>query len=97
MTYIAEPIQRTELRSLAKVIRKILQVEDRLYIPVITILENVMPMLFPNFMSDGSRISFRKKSTSDGTPVVEINITKSTHTGGVKYQKIHFIKEDDEQ
>ena len=49
MTYIAEPIQRTELRSLAKVIRKILQVEDRLYIPVITVLENVMPLLFPNF------------------------------------------------
>ena len=49
MTYIAEPIQRTELRSLAKVIRKILQVEDRLYIPVITILEKVMPLLFPNF------------------------------------------------
>ena len=49
MTYIAEPIQRTELRSLAKVIRKILQVEDSLYIPVITILENVMPLLFPHF------------------------------------------------
>lgn len=49
MTYIAEPIQRTELRSLAKVMREILQVEDRLYIPVITILENVMPLLFPDF------------------------------------------------
>lgn len=40
MTYIAEPIQRTELRSLAKIIRKILQVEDKLYIPVILVLEN---------------------------------------------------------
>ena len=49
MTYIAEPIQRTELRSLAKVMRETLQVEDRLYIPVITILENVMPLLFPDF------------------------------------------------
>lgn len=45
-------------------------------------------------MSDGTRISFRLKSTSDGTPVVEINITKSTHYGGVKYQKIHFIRSD---
>ena len=49
MTYIAEPIQRAELRSLAKAIRKIFQIEDRLYIPVITILEKVMPLLFHNF------------------------------------------------
>ena len=46
-------------------------------------------------MSDGSRISFRVKSVSDGTPVVEINITKSNSTGGVKHQKIHFIRSDD--
>lgn len=49
MTYIAEPMQRAELRSLAKSIRKIFQVEDRLYIPVITVLENVMQLIFPNF------------------------------------------------
>ena len=49
MTYIAEPIQRIKLRSLAKIIRKILQVEDRLYIPVISVLENVMPLLFLDF------------------------------------------------
>lgn len=65
------------------------------------IADGTEKVLFDNLkvtsMSDGSRISFRKKSTSDGTPVVEINITKSTHTGGVKYQKIYFIKEDDEQ
>lgn len=47
MNYIAEPIQREELRSLAKEIRKIFSVENKLYIPVITILENVMPILFP--------------------------------------------------
>ena len=47
MTYIAEPIQRTELRSLAKAIREILQVEDRLYIPVITILEKALPCIWP--------------------------------------------------
>lgn len=49
MIYIAEPIRRNELRSLAKQIRRILQVEDRLYIPVITVLERVMPLLFPRF------------------------------------------------
>lgn len=38
-------------------------------------------------MSDGSVITWRKTSTSDGTSVVEINISNSTHTGGVKKQK----------
>lgn len=44
-------------------------------------------------MSDGTIITYRKTSTSDGTPVVEINISNSNHTGGVKQQKIHFTKE----
>lgn len=44
-------------------------------------------------MADGTIISMRSTSNSDGTPVVEINISGSTHTGGVKEQKIHFIKE----
>lgn len=30
---------------------------------------------------------------ADGTPVVDINIRRSTHTGGVKDQKIHFVLE----
>lgn len=42
-------------------------------------------------MQDGTILSFREKSASDGTPVVEINIKKSNANGGVKYQKIHFI------
>ncbi len=45
-------------------------------------------------MADGSIITMRKVSHSDGTPVVDINIERSTHTGGVKKQKIHFIKEE---
>lgn len=45
-------------------------------------------------MADGSVISMRTISHSDGTPAVQINITNSTHSGGVKDQKIHFIKED---
>lgn len=46
-------------------------------------------------MADGTVITMRKVSHSDGTPVVDINIKSSTHTGGVKNQKIHFVKEDD--
>ncbi len=45
-------------------------------------------------MADGTVITMRKVSHSDGTPVVDINIRKSTHTGGVKDQKIHFVLED---
>ena len=44
-------------------------------------------------MADGTVISYRIKSVSDGTPVVEINIRKSRNNSGVKSQKIHFVKE----
>lgn len=44
-------------------------------------------------MADGTIITMRKTSHSDGTPVVDINIRRSTHTGGVKDQKIHFVLE----
>jgi len=44
-------------------------------------------------MNDGTVITMRETSSSDGTPVVEINIKGSTHTGGIKNQKIHFVEE----
>ena len=45
-------------------------------------------------MADGSIITMRPVSSSrDGSPVVEINISGSTHTGGLKQQKIHFVEE----
>ena len=44
-------------------------------------------------MSDGSVITMRPISSSpDGSPVVEINITGSSHAGGLKQQKIHFVE-----
>lgn len=42
-------------------------------------------------LADGTIISFRPISSSDKTPAVDINITKSNNSGGVKKQKIHFI------
>ncbi len=45
-------------------------------------------------MADGTVITMRKISHSDGTPVVDINIRPSTQTGGVKSQKIHFVQEE---
>ena len=43
-------------------------------------------------MRDGSILSFREVSSSDGSPAVDINIKKSNDHGGIKYQKIHFTK-----
>ena len=44
-------------------------------------------------MADGTVITMRTVSSSpDGSPVVEINISSSSHTGGVKEQKIHFVE-----
>lgn len=45
-------------------------------------------------MADGTIITMRKVSSSDGTPVVDINISYSRGSGGIKSQKIHFVKEE---
>lgn len=45
-------------------------------------------------MADGTIISYRQVSKSDGTSVVEINIRYSSNSCGIKYQKIHFIEGD---
>lgn len=47
-------------------------------------------------MSDGSIVSFREVSSSDRTPVAEINIKYSSDPSGVKGQKIHFIRKGKE-
>ena len=43
-------------------------------------------------MKDGSILSYREKSSTDGSPVVEINIKSSKEHGDIKYQKIHFVR-----
>ena len=44
-------------------------------------------------MADGSTITFREISSSDGSPAVDINITKTDSVAGnIKTQKIHFVK-----
>ncbi len=43
-------------------------------------------------MSDGSIITYREYKSSDGSPVVDINIKYSKDNGGIKQQKIHFVK-----
>ncbi len=43
-------------------------------------------------MRDGSILSYREVSSSDGSPAVEININNSMNHGDIRYQKIHFVK-----
>ena len=43
-------------------------------------------------MKDGSILSYREKSSTDGSQVVEINIKSSNEHGDIKYQKIHFVR-----
>ncbi len=45
-------------------------------------------------MADGTIITMRVVSHTDGTPVVDINIIDSTNPGGVKKQRIHFVQGD---
>lgn len=45
-------------------------------------------------MKDGTVISYREYSSSDGSPVVDINIKNSSNSSGIRKQKIHFIKEE---
>ncbi len=44
-------------------------------------------------MADGTIITWREVSSSDGSPAVDINIKHSDDSSGLKGQKIHFVKE----
>lgn len=48
-------------------------------------------------MADGTYVSYRTRSYSDGTSVVEINIKGSKDSGGLKNQKIHFVEGKNEK
>lgn len=45
----AEPVNRWQLRDLARQVREILGITDMLYFPVMPFLERVMPQLFEGF------------------------------------------------
>ncbi len=43
-------------------------------------------------LADGSVVTWRNVSHSDGSPAVDINIEYSSDSSGIKQQKIHFVK-----
>lgn len=50
---------------------------------------------FNTRLADGTVITWREVSSSDGTPAIDINVSRSNDSGGVKRQKIHFIFRED--
>ena len=42
-------------------------------------------------LADGTRITYRVVTSSEGSPAVDINIEKGSYKGKVKTQKIHFV------
>ena len=50
--------------------------------------------LIYQYYSEGKSLS-EVKETLESTPVVDINISHSHSTGGIKHQKIHFVKGDE--
>jgi hypothetical protein len=49
MVIIAEPVQRSKLRAIAKVVRELSGHKDELYFPIIQFMEHKMPLLFAGF------------------------------------------------
>ena len=45
-------------------------------------------------LDDGTIITHRLKTTISGSPAVDINTNNTNHPTRIKYQKIHFIKEN---
>lgn len=48
-------------------------------------------------MADGSIITWRNVSSSDGSPAVDINIERSSDGHTVQQQKIHFVQGDEHE
>jgi len=44
-------------------------------------------------LKDGTVVSWREVSSSDGSPAIDINISQSKDSAGIAKQKIHFVKE----
>lgn len=56
-------------------------------------VEELKPDVYRARFRDGSHVIYRKRSSSDGSPVVEI-ISKDRKSGRTRRQKIHFVEKD---
>ena len=56
-------------------------------------IDELRPGVYRARFRDGSHVIYRKQSSSDGSPVVEI-ISYDEKSGRVRRQKIHFIEKD---
>lgn len=95
MDYKTKSTSRRDLRCYSQILRKIFNVPLTGAFPVLEVLDKISDVFKDcNYeIVDDKKLS-PQVSHSDGTPVVDVNIERSTHTGGIKKQKIHFIKEE---
>lgn len=49
MQVIAGPVSRQKLREFAEYVRKRLELHDVIYFPIINVLENVLPIIYPEY------------------------------------------------
>jgi len=50
---------------------------------------------YQTHMADGTIINWRKVSSSDGSPAVDIDVQYSNEHGDIVTQKIHFVKTEE--
>ena len=84
-SYVAQALDRSTLRALSKAVRKAFGVENMLYLPVLPILEFVMPMLFPQFNYDIVDISELPNNVHAETDIVNhvIRIREDVYEGAI--------------
>jgi hypothetical protein len=85
MVIIAEPIQRTTLRRIARVVREWAKCENELYFPIIPFLEHKMPLLFAGFHHEVVPKSYFPPDTHGETSVEErlIRIREDVYLGAI--------------
>jgi len=85
MIYIAEPIQRNKLRTLANVLREHSGYKDELYFPIVQFVEYKMPRLFPDFHLEIVPKSYFSLNTHGETSIDErvIRIREDVYLGAV--------------
>lgn len=49
-------------------------------------------IMFQTKMRDGTIITYREVTSSNGSPAVQISVRQSNDSHGLKNQKIHFVK-----
>lgn len=80
--YLAEPKSRREIRRLAHILKKYLNLENEIYFPIVELLD-VLPFVFPSFSYEIVEDNYFPKNTHADTDVINqhIRIKQSVYDG----------------